>query len=571
MYKESKKDTKSNLYSSIYNLSDNILTSGFPSDTELEVKRKVFMINCILIAGVAILSVFVFINVKNNLIFYAKIDALAAIALFFAILWLRKTKNYDLVSFFCVAFMQLLYLFLAISGGPHNTGYLWHYNLPLFTMFLLGKKWGTRFIVLNLTILAAFFFLPSLDFLMTDYVFAVKSRFFLSYVAVCIVAFILESVRELTQNRLVDKNIEHKKSIRELKLTEQRLKKIKGEQEIILNSMQELVVYLDKNLNVNWANKAAADLINLSRNELVGQKCFKLWHHASSACKNCPAELAKITHVPQESEVHGVNNRIWFVRAYPIEENGELEGIVEVIHDITIQKQAEEKMIAERKRAEFYLDLMGHDINNYNQGILSSLEMLKRNKSIETSQKRLLDMAVKQVQSSANLISSVKSLTEIQNEPFELESINLLNSLNEAIKLVYRSFPNKKIKINNNLKDKNLFILCNAFAVELFYNLFNNSVKYDRHDLIEIDVDVIDKGDMIRIEIKDHGPGISDSLKEIIFNRLERADNTVYGSGIGLTLVKNIAKSCGGNVWVEDRVKGNYTQGASFVVELKKA
>jgi signal transduction histidine kinase len=41
--------------------------------------------------------------------------------------------------------------------------------------------------------------------------------------------------------------------------------------------------------------------------------------------------------------------------------------------------------------------------------------------------------------------------------------------------------------------------------------------------------------------------------------------------GIGLTLVKKIIGSYGGEIWIEDRIKGDYTQGSNFIVLIPEA
>jgi signal transduction histidine kinase len=69
-----------------------------------------------------------------------------------------------------------------------------------------------------------------------------------------------------------------------------------------------------------------------------------------------------------------------------------------------------------------------------------------------------------------------------------------------------------------------------------------------------------------RVMVEDNGPGIPDDSKERIFNRMHLG--SARGMGLGLYLVKSLVDSYGGKVWAEDRIMGDHTQGARFVVML---
>jgi signal transduction histidine kinase len=64
----------------------------------------------------------------------------------------------------------------------------------------------------------------------------------------------------------------------------------------------------------------------------------------------------------------------------------------------------------------------------------------------------------------------------------------------------------------------------------------------------------------------DNGVGIEDNRKDVIFHRAFQYGNNVRGMGLGLSLVNNIIKTYRGQIWVEDRVKGDYSKGSNFII-----
>lgn len=88
-------------------------------------------------------------------------------------------------------------------------------------------------------------------------------------------------------------------------------------------------------------------------------------------------------------------------------------------------------------------------------------------------------------------------------------------------------------------------------------NLVDNALKYAA-DGKEIVVSAEARGREVVILVKDRGPGVAADDRTKIFERFVRGDprlrGQVRGSGIGLALVKHIAKSHGGRAWVEPRL-----------------
>ena len=70
------------------------------------------------------------------------------------------------------------------------------------------------------------------------------------------------------------------------------------------------------------------------------------------------------------------------------------------------------------------------------------------------------------------------------------------------------------------------------------------------------------------MEFIDNGLGIEDRRKKNIFQRGFNQDKSIYGMGLGLSLVSIIIDKFNGEIWVEDRIKGDYKRGSNFIIKI---
>jgi signal transduction histidine kinase len=210
---------------------------------------------------------------------------------------------------------------------------------------------------------------------------------------------------------------------------------------------------------------------------------------------------------------------------------------------------------------------MAHDISNLQQGIMSSMELMLDSGSLSEELESLAKSSLAQTQRGAKLVTNVKKLAAL-GEKTELVATDPFLTLTEAMEMVKDSYPSLNIKINTNFSAEQYSVLADEFLVDVFYNLLHNAARMDKNDVVVIDVIVDEKKDerFLAIRVQDRGPGINDTLKKAILARF--GDKERRGSGLGLTLVRRIIHRYGGRIWVEDRVAGDYEQGASMVILL---
>jgi PAS domain S-box-containing protein len=106
---------------------------------------------------------------------------------------------------------------------------------------------------------------------------------------------------------------------------------------------------------------------------------------------------------------------------------------------------------------------------------------------------------------------------------------------------------------------------------QILDNLVGNAVKYSPQGGT-VSISAEDEGDKVRIDVRDQGLGIPDRHKDKIFERFHMVDDDVdhkaiKGTGIGLYLVRHLARAHGGEVWLSWSEVG---KGSQFSVELPK-
>ena len=134
-----------------------------------------------------------------------------------------------------------------------------------------------------------------------------------------------------------------------LREAEMALREADREKRLILDNANEIIAYHDTTNNLVWANKAYLAATGLPLSELKGRKCYCCWG-LDRLCEGCPVVRAIETGEPQEGELTPDNQPdwpadqgSWLVRAAPVRDSaGVIIGAIEVAHNVTAQKHAEE-------------------------------------------------------------------------------------------------------------------------------------------------------------------------------------------------------------------------------------
>lgn len=193
----------------------NIISSSLPIDYELEVLRKILLINILGALGCCFIATLTVIAFYQEDYLLALINILITALLAGLIIYLRKTQDYDLVSIAGNLLIGLFYIFIFAYGGVSKTAYIWSFTYPLISLYLLGTRFGTLMSFILLGLICVIFATGSSVSFIASYDINLKMRFIPTYLIIYLFSIVVEKVRKIIQNRLTASNIDLEKANRE--------------------------------------------------------------------------------------------------------------------------------------------------------------------------------------------------------------------------------------------------------------------------------------------------------------------------------------------------------------------
>jgi len=247
---------------------------------------------------------------------------------------------------------------------------------------------------------------------------------------------------------------------------------------------------------------------------------------------------------------------------------GIIGGVLTLV-DITETKRLQQEVEDARARAELYVDLLTHDISNYNAAAMGYLQLAEERLPLEERDRRLITKPLEELRNSSELVANVWDLQRVEAGREEHGPVDVCRLL-EEVKAEHESVPGRDVRITLH-QEKGCMVMASELLSVAFSNIVSNAIKHSE-GAVDIDITVrpeIREGKpMVRVEVADNGPGIPDERKPAVFNRSMLGLTKWVSRGLGLHLVKRLVEEHGGSVWVEDRVPGDHTKGARFVVLL---
>ncbi|MCI0480270.1 MAG: PAS domain S-box protein, partial [Candidatus Dadabacteria bacterium] len=118
------------------------------------------------------------------------------------------------------------------------------------------------------------------------------------------------------------------RDVTDRKKMEDRLRLVAGSQEAVLNSLPDMVFFVDTTLKITWANRAASHVTRFSIEELVGRFCYGILHGTGEPCEGCPAVASLATGRVEKNDSLSCVGKNRRTTTYPIPDgSGNTSGI----------------------------------------------------------------------------------------------------------------------------------------------------------------------------------------------------------------------------------------------------
>jgi two-component system cell cycle sensor histidine kinase/response regulator CckA len=381
--------------------------------------------------------------------------------------------------------------------------------------------------------------------------------------------------------------ITHVQDVDQRKQAEEALRRSEVEKSLILGATSEMFVYYDTDLRILWANKASADSVGQTIEELVGRHCYEIWHGRTQPCDNCPVLKAGEMRQPHSAEVVTPDGRAWYLRGYPVvDEGGQVVALIEFTQDITQRKRAEEerdKLQAQLIQSQ-KMEAMGrltagiaHDFNNLLTVIMGFAELMKMRMVADDPLHEPLDKIRSAGATAASLIQQLMAFSRQQVMQPQVLDLNVVLSRTEKM---LRRIIGEDIALEITPADGLWPVVVDPTQLQqVIVNLVVNARDaMPRGGCLSVQTGNVTldaqqaagladarPGDYVALRISDTGCGMSREVQTHIFEPF--FTTKPYGTGLGLPTVYGIVIQSGGFVQVHS-VEG---QGTTFTVHLPRS
>jgi len=357
---------------------------------------------------------------------------------------------------------------------------------------------------------------------------------------------------------LTQRNVELREELTRIQQLDEQLTLAEQSLRSIVDRSDDAIVVVGGDGVVRFANPAAGSTFGCQAGELTG-KLFGL-----------PVVVGET----REVEIVRKDGAVRFVsmRATPTmwrEDGKEVSATIAVLHDVTERKHAEEEL--QRANEELkkldqaksdFISIASHELRTPLTSIKNAVDLLASGKTgpLTEPQGRFMAMAGRNINRLSRIINDVLDFSKIQAEKLEFRfaEMDLRPALESVVTAFRQQADTGSLALDMEWPASLPHVYADSDRVEqVLYNLLSNAVKFTpRGGRICVSARAVQGA--VEVCVADTGRGLSQDAQGRIFEPFYQAEDpltrTTKGTGLGLTITKQLIEGHGGKIWLESEV-----------------
>jgi PAS domain S-box-containing protein len=349
--------------------------------------------------------------------------------------------------------------------------------------------------------------------------------------------------------------------------------KTKTMYDVLLNDLfQEDVMVIGLYYRVLDVNESMLKKLGLTREEVIGKRCYQISHRQDHPCGGeehpCPLQESLNTKKPsQTTHIHRDkdNQKIYCsISCYPIFENGEVVGAVELSKDITKEIHLERAMMQQQKLASVGQLAAGvaHEINNPLTTILTTTMLMQEDLDPEDADYQEFQTIINETLRCRKIVTNLLNFARQGKPMIKEHDINKIVS--ESISLTRKQGAFEDIILEKDLSDNIPHVYVDKDQIQQsLINLILNAIDAtEAGGKIRVTTAYHADTGMVDIVVSDTGQGISEEDLDHVFDPFFTSKER--GTGLGLAITHGLIKQNEGFI----DVKSKPGKGTTFTIKL---
>ncbi len=325
-----------------------------------------------------------------------------------------------------------------------------------------------------------------------------------------------------------------------------------AELENIFRSISDMVYISDKDYTIKNINRAVIEKIGKSPDEIIGKKCYEIFHGTNEPLEACPhhkSAQAKKAYVEEVKDPYLKGTFLTSVSPL-FDSAGEFLGTVHVVRDITELDKLKEKLASAQRMAALgeVAAKVAHEIRNPLVSVGGFARRLE--KKLEGDTKEYAEIIATEVGRLEGILKEI--LGFVKEIRLSKKEININKIITDILSLIKETLRDKNIEIAKEL-GKIPFITVDPDRIkEALFNIIDNAVQAVSEKNGKITLKTFEESGYVTVEISDTGAGIDEKDMPLIFNPFYTTKTS--GTGLGLSIANRIIEEHAGKIEVESKI-----------------